>query len=186
MNENPTLSRPPENARTVCRAPREGDLASLAELRNDLPTQYALLAAPGPNDLDAVRGWIARRTGDRATIFLVIADEADAVVGFAQIVAIDERSRHGTLGIAIDRRRRGRGHGRAALEQVFEAAVADGRLDKLVLSVAADNTAAKELYRKLGFREVGIHRRHYRSADAWHDVAVMERFLGSISSEVRS
>jgi len=31
----------------------------------------------------------------------VVADEADAAVGFTQVVGIDERSRHGAFGIAI-------------------------------------------------------------------------------------
>ena len=162
---------------TICRAPREADIPALAALRNDLATQYALLADPHPNSLDDVRAWIARRTADAATLFHVVADESDAAVGFTQVVGIDERSRHGLFGIAIDGRHRGRGHARAALEHVFAAAAADGRLDKLVLHVAADNAAACALYRSAGFHEVGVHRRHYHAPDGWHDVAIMERFL---------
>ena len=149
----------------------------LAVLRNDLPTQYALLAAPRPNTDDDVRAWIARRTSDPAALFLVIADEHDAAVGFVQVVAIDERGRHGMFGIALDAKERGRGRGRAAIEQLFDIARADGRIDKLVLHVAADNAGAWSLYRALGFRDVGVLQRHYHAPDGWHDVAVMERFL---------
>jgi RimJ/RimL family protein N-acetyltransferase len=162
---------------TVCRLPSEADVPTLAELRNDLATQYALLASPKPNTLDDVRAWIDRRARDPAALFHVVAEESGAAVGFTQVLGIDETGRHGMLGIAIDRRHRGRGHGRAALEHVFAAALADGRLDKLVLQVAADNTRACTLYRSVGFRDVGLHRRHYRAPDGWHDVAVMERFL---------
>ena len=162
---------------TVCRLPREEDVPALAALRNDLPTQYALLAAPTPNSDDDVRAWIARRTDDRAALFYVVADAAGDAVGFTQIIAIDERSRHGMFGIAIGDGHRGRGHGRAALEHVLTLARADGRLDKLVLHVAADNTAARALYASAGFHDVGVHRRHYHAPDGWHDVAVMERFL---------
>ena len=164
---------------TSCRAPREDDVQALAEIRNDLATQYALLAAPRPNTLDDVRAWIGRRTADPAALFHVVADDTDAAVGFTQVVGIDDEHRHGTFGIAIDRRHRGRGHGRAALEHAFAAASADGRLDKLVLHVAADNERAVALYRAAGFREVGVHRRHYRAPDGWHDVAVMECFLAA-------
>jgi len=162
---------------TICRPPRDEDVRALAVLRNDLPTQYALLAAPHPNSDDDVRAWIARRSADPAALFLVIADASDTAVGFMQIVAIDARSRHGMFGIAIDARQRGKGHGRAAIEQLFAAARADGRLDKIVLYVAADNAGAWALYRSLGFRDVGVLERHYRAPDGWHDVAVMERFL---------
>ncbi len=162
---------------TVCRPPRDEDVAVLAALRNDLATQYALLAAPQPNGTDDVRAWIARRTADPAALFYVIADDAGAAVGFTQVVAIDERSRHGRFGIAIGGAHRGRGHGRSAIEQVCALARADGRLDKLVLYVATDNTGAWQLYRSAGFADVGVHRRHYFAPDGWHDVAVMERFL---------
>ena len=162
---------------TTSRSPREGDLAALAALRNDVATQHALLASPRPNTLDDVRAWVVRRAHDPAALFAVVADEADAAVGFTQVVGIDERSRHGAFGIAIAPEHRGRGHGRAAIEHVFAAARADGRLDKLVLNVATDNAGAWALYRAVGFRDVGIHRRHYHGPDGWHDVAVMERFL---------
>jgi RimJ/RimL family protein N-acetyltransferase len=154
-------------------------------MRNDLATQYALLAEPQPNSPEDVRAWIARRVGDPTGLFYVIADESDTAVGFTQVVAIDDRSRHGRFGIAIDERHRGRGHGRAAMELLLAAARADGRLDKLVLYVATDNTGAWSLYRTLGFRDVGVHRRHYRSPEGWHDVAVMERFFDD-TMEARS
>jgi RimJ/RimL family protein N-acetyltransferase len=162
---------------TVCRPPKDDDVPALMALRNDLPTQHALLAAPRPNRPEDVRAWIERRTENPTAIFRVVADGGDAAVGFTQIVEIDERSRHGVFGIAIDERHRGRGHGRAALEQTLDAARADGRLDKVMLYVAADNAPARALYASAGFREVGVHRRHYRGPDRWHDVAVMERFL---------
>jgi RimJ/RimL family protein N-acetyltransferase len=162
---------------TACRPPREADIPALAEIRNDAATQYALLAAPRPNSLDDVRAWIDRRTADPAALFHVVVNDDDDAVGFTQVVGIDETSRHGMFGIAIGGAHRGRGHGRAALGYVLDAARADGRLDKLVLHVAADNAVACALYRSAGFREIGVHRRHYRAPDGWHDVAVMERFL---------
>jgi len=164
---------------TTCRPPSEADVPALAALRNDLPTQYALLASPRPNTHDDVRAWLARRSSDPAGLFNVVADETGAAVGFIQIVGIDDRSRYGKFGIAIDERRRGCGHGRAAIEQTLEAARRDGRLDKLVLYVAADNAVAIALYRATGFREVGVHRRHYFAPDGWRDVVVMERFLAA-------
>ena len=161
---------------TICRRPRDEDVLALEALRNDVDAQHAMLADPRPNSLADVRAWIARRTSDPAALFRVVADGSDTAIGFTQIVAIDERSRHGMFGIGIDARHRGRGHGRAAIEHVFAAALEDGRLDKIVLHVASDNPAAA-LYRTLGFADVGILQRHYRGPERWHDVAVMERFL---------
>ena len=167
---------------TTFRAPREDDVPALMRLRNDLPTQYALLASPTPNDAGDVRAWIVRRTADPATMFFVIAGDDDgAAIGFTQLVGIDDRSRHGMFGIAIDAAHRGRGHGRAAIEHVARAALASGRVDKIVLHVDAASAAARALYRSTGFVDVGVHRRHYRGPDGWRDVAVMERFLVPVS-----
>ena len=162
---------------TTIRAPREDDISALTALRNDARTQYALLAYPRLNTPDDVRDWLERRTADPNTLFWVIAGENDKAVGMAQIITIDERGRHGMFGIAIDARHRGQGHGREAVRQVLDVARADGRLDKLLLHVATDNAIACELYRSLGFRDVGVHRHHYKAPDGWHDVAIMERFL---------
>jgi len=162
---------------TTSRAPREGDLAVLAALRNDVPTQYALLASPRPNTLDDVRAWVVRRGTTRRrslrwsptrTTRRSASHRSSRSTSAAATVPSGSRSRPSI---------RGRGHGRAAIDHVLAAARADGRLDKLVLHVATDNAGAWSLYRTVGFRDVGVHRRHYHGPDGWHDVAVMERFL---------
>ena len=160
----------------VCRAPEDADIAFLAGVRNDLETQYALLADPRPNSEADVRRWVRQRVSDPSALFTVIVDDLDGTVGFAQIVNISERSRHGEFGIAVGAPFRRRGYARAALGTMLAAAAADGRLDKVVLHVAADNPA-RALYAEAGFVEVGTHRHHYRAPDGWHDVTVMERFL---------
>lgn len=163
---------------TRCRLPRDEDLIVLGTLRNDLPTQYALLADPqvGLHDTASVKAWVDRRVRDDFGIFRVIADEDDCAVGFVQIVDIDRRSRHGSIGVAVLAEERGKGHAESAMLAMFALAVDSERLDKLVLQVRDDNPARK-LYEKLGFREVGILARHYRGPDSWHDVVVMERPL---------
>ena len=170
-------NRPSPAVAVTCRPPLEADFDVLSRIRNDIPTQLALLAYPKPNSPDDVRRWIGRRTSEPATLFFVLADADDRAVGFAQVVGIDDVSRHGMFGIAIDAGCRGRGYGRAGVESVCAAALAGGRLDKLVLHVAADNVAAYELYRSAGFRVVGTHLRHHRGPERWHDVVVMERLL---------
>jgi len=166
---------------TRCRPARDDDVPALAAIRNDVATQERLLADPRPNSDDDVRAWLARRTNDASALFWVIADADDRALGYAQIVDIDARSRHGRFGIALGPAHRGRGHGRAALAHVLGAAAADARLDKVVLHVAVDNAGAHALYRAAGFRDAGVLRRHYRGADGWHDVAIMERFVKDVA-----
>jgi phosphinothricin acetyltransferase len=54
---------------------------------------------------------------------------------------------------------------------------------KLVGRIFPENEASLALCRALGFREVGIHRRHGKLDGAWRDVVVVERLLGEAAEE---
>jgi [ribosomal protein S18]-alanine N-acetyltransferase len=74
-----------------------------------------------------------------------------------------------TLGVAPAWRRRG--IARILLQDLIVRAQ-DGGAQRLLLEVAADNTAALALYTSLGFAQQGIRRHYYRRAqgpavDAW-------------------
>lgn len=74
-----------------------------------------------------------------------------------------------TLGVAPGWRRHGIAH---ALLQDFIVRARAGGAQRLLLEVAADNTAALALYDSFGFARQGIRRRYYRRAngpavDAW-------------------
>jgi phosphinothricin acetyltransferase len=49
---------------------------------------------------------------------------------------------------------------------------------KLLSRVFVENHGSRHLLRGLGFREVGIYRRHARLDGAWRDVVIVERLLG--------
>jgi ribosomal protein S18 acetylase RimI-like enzyme len=66
-----------------------------------------------------------------------------------------------TLGIGLERPWRGQGHGRELLEAAIGWARAQ-RFAWLDLGVFAQNAAARALYQKLGFVEVGITRDRFR------------------------
>jgi phosphinothricin acetyltransferase len=49
---------------------------------------------------------------------------------------------------------------------------------KLVSRVFPENEASLALCRSLGFREVGVYRRHGRLDGEWRDVVIVELLLG--------
>ena len=49
---------------------------------------------------------------------------------------------------------------------------------KLVSRIFPENEASLALCRALGFREVGLYRRHGRLDGEWRDVVIVERLLG--------
>lgn len=82
-------------------------------------------------------------------------------VGFAIVrSAADEAE---VLTIAVEPGQRGRGYGRALIEEAMRRLYAD-RIEALFLEVEEANAPAVGLYRSLGFREVGRREAYYAAA----------------------
>ena len=112
---------------------------------------------------------------------VVVDDAGGSVVGFA--ATFEYRPRAAYAGVAefsvyVSRAARGQGVGRIAMEALIAAA--DGAaLWKLVSRVFVDNEPSRRLLADLGFREVGIYRRHGRLDGRWRDLVIVERLLPS-------
>lgn len=111
------------------------------------------------------RGWTRR---DMAELFaspgvrgtLLQIDGADAGMAICRVVA-DEAE---LLTIAVRPAHRGSGIGRALLAAVLDHVRAAGARS-LFLEVAADNPAARGLYRQAGFRDVGERPAYFKRGD---------------------
>jgi hypothetical protein len=79
--------------------------------------------------------------------------------------------------IYVARSERGRGYGRAALAALLAECEARGWW-KVTSRIFPENEASLALCRALGFREVGVLRRHARLDGEWRDCVVVERLLG--------
>jgi L-amino acid N-acyltransferase YncA len=78
--------------------------------------------------------------------------------------------------IYVARAARGQGAGTALLERLVDLG-REGGFHKLVLAGFPANAASVALYRRLGFREVGIYKEQGLLDGAWVDVLLMERLL---------
>ena len=159
------------------RLPEDRDFPVLQALRNDRPTQLALLAHPEARDLavDDTRAWIERRCQDENGAFFAV-DRAGACVGFVQLHNRHRLDRHAYFGVALVRDVRGQGVGEAAMAALVEKAIEMG-LRKLLCEVRADNLAAINLYDRIGFERVGILRDQYCENGHFVDVMLMENRL---------
>jgi L-amino acid N-acyltransferase YncA len=111
---------------------------------------------------------------------IVVVEEGREVVAFASTSAY--RARPCYAGIAefsvyVARDRRGMGAGHVAMTALLEAAEAAGYW-KLLSRIFPENTASRGLMTKVGFREVGIYRRHGKLDGVWRDCVIVERLLG--------
>jgi phosphinothricin acetyltransferase len=79
--------------------------------------------------------------------------------------------------VYVERAHRGGGVGRIALEALCGEAERLGFL-KLVSRIFPENIASLSLHRTVGFREVGIYRRHGKLDGEWRDCVIVEKLLG--------
>lgn len=158
---------------------RDADLPALCAMRNDIQLQRELMARARGSSIGATRAWLERRTVAPLDMLLIIASPADdsTVRGFIQLAEGDETLRSAALGICVLPQWQGHGIAADALMLLSEHARDVLSLRKIVLEVLTANERAVGFYRRQGFQEVGIHRRHFPWAGDWLDVMVMERFL---------
>lgn len=100
--------------------------------------------------------------------------EADGdVIGRCGMFNEDPLARHAEVGIALAASTRGRGHGTDALRALVGFLFSARNLHRLHLETLAGNAAALASYRKVGFVEEGVLRRHAFVQGEYVDTVVM-------------
>jgi diamine N-acetyltransferase len=162
----------------LLRSWKEGDLALLRNMRNDVSLLAQLLARPRGSDENQVREWLKSFSAASDSFIFILADPADdTALGFLQFKNTDFVSRNTELGICLASSAQGRGIGVEVLALACAYMRDTWGLGKVWLKVRDDNTAAIKCYEKAGFKHCGKLSSHVFISGAWHDVALMELFL---------
>ena len=101
----------------------------------------------------------------------------DKVLGWAALSPVSRRSVYSgvaELTIYVTESERGKGIGRALLEQLIEESEQAG-IWTLQASIFPENVASIELHLKSGFREVGRRERIAKLNGVWRDTILFER-----------
>jgi phosphinothricin acetyltransferase len=120
--------------------------------------------------------WLAGRP---ARCPVLVAERAGAVLGWGSLNPFNPRPAYrfvADFSVYVGREARGGGGGGALLDALIAAARPLG-YHKLVLAAFPFNPAGMALYRRRGFREVGVYREQGKLDGRWVDVVVMERLL---------
>jgi L-amino acid N-acyltransferase YncA len=110
---------------------------------------------------------------------VVVAEDAGQVIAFASTASYRPRACYAGIAecsVYVARTARGRGAGKLALMALIDAARAAG-FHKLVSRVFPENQASLRMIGALGFREVGVYRRHGQLDGIWRDVVIVEKLL---------
>jgi L-amino acid N-acyltransferase YncA len=124
-----------------------------------------------------IRGTLARK-GDRYPT--VVVERDGRVVAWASAGPYRDRACYAGVAehsVYVARAHRGVGAGRAALEGLVEAYAQRG-FWKFVSRIFPENTSSLTLHERVGFRVVGVYRRHGRLDGVWRDCVIVERLLG--------
>ena len=153
----------------------EPDTQAIADIYNEgIATRLATFETE-PRTAADVERWLA--AGDRLPT--LVAEEDQAVLGWARILAYSDRPVYagvGEVSVYVAEHARGRGLGSALLEALQDSARQLGYW-KLVGKLFTANAASAAMVRRRGWREVGMHHKHSRLDGEWRDVLLVERVL---------
>lgn len=149
----------------------ESDLDALVDLLEAVAAEGRWIGAEAPVDREMAREWMRVGLAGHETARRFVAEAAGDVVGQVKTDVAPYGVADLSMWVAEEWRRRG--VGTALVRTAVDWA---GRMGahKIALQVWPHNHAALALYRKFGFVEEGLLRRHYprRSGELW-DVVVM-------------
>ena len=166
--------------KTILRGWEADDLPALQLLRNNFQLQQQLMSIPRANSIEQIKEWLTNKTKPAGSVFFVIADsQSNHCVGYLQVMAIDLLNGLGKLCICVSPNEQGNGYGSEAIT-LLECYLLDVfKLRKVFLEVLANNGRAHDLYSKLGYRECGRLQEHFFFNGKFHDLLIMEKFIGS-------
>jgi aminoglycoside 6'-N-acetyltransferase len=139
------------------------------QLEADIPALNAICASPG------VREWWGTdpTIDDQDAFTILVGDEIAGWLGWYE--EDDPDYRHGGVDIFVAPAFHGRGIGREALRLAVRWLIEERGHHRVILDPAAHNERAIATYKAVGFKPVGIMRRHERGPDGtWHDGLLMD------------
>lgn len=154
-----------DDAAAICRIYNQGIEDRIATLETELRTP------------EERRRWLLERSPRHPVI---VAEVPQAVVvGWGSLNVFNPRDAYryvADFSVYVERAWRGQGVGSALLARLIQLACEHG-FHKMVLSAFPWNKAGMALYRKFGFRPVGIYREQGLLDGRWVDTVVMEKIL---------
>ena len=144
----------------------------------DLPRvmQIELSTFSMPWSESTFRGLLRRSDSD-----LFVAELRGAVAGYSVFWAVTDQGELGNVAVAEEYR--GRGIGRTLVDAVLERAAERG-VHEIFLEVRRSNDGAQNLYRTLGFAQVGQRKNYY--LEPAEDAIVMRLELPAVLKNARS
>ena len=168
---------------TNVRQAQPADAPAIARIYNQGIDDRVATFETEPRRPDQIVAALAERGDIYPTL---VAERGGEVIAVAW--ANSYRARACYAGVAefsvyTERAARGAGAGHAVLAALLRECEGRG-FWKLVSRIFPENTASRALCRRLGFREVGVYRRHAQLDGQWRDCVIVEKLLGEATESL--
>ncbi len=159
------------------------DDADLVALFNEDRFQRFATHLPPFAGVEEMRGWLACLGADKCEI---VCECEGQLAGFAGLYLLTERQSHiGWFFLGVREKFQRRGFGAALLQRLLEIADLLAGLQRVQLTVFADNEPAIRLYRRFGFEIEGLHPDFIRREDGPVDAYTMARLTTADAARQR-
>jgi phosphinothricin acetyltransferase len=152
------------------------DLNSILHIYNQGIEDRIATLESSPKDMNDMSAWFQEHQGRYQVL---VAGDGSKVLGWASLNRYSHRCAYNgvaDLSIYIERSSRGHGIGSLLLE-ALEAKAKEEEFYKIVLFTFPFNPLAQGLYRKSGYREVGVFEKQGLLDGKLTDVMIMEKLL---------
>lgn len=153
-----------------------GDLPAILRIYSDGIADRATLDALPASEAEIAAWWAAH---DGRCGILVAQDRSENIVGWAALRPYAHRCAYdgvAELSVFVARDARGTGIGSTLLGELEKHGKTQS-VHKIVLFTFTSNTGAQGVFRRLGYREVGVFREHAMRDGQFVDVMAMEKIL---------
>ncbi|MBW8352104.1 GNAT family N-acetyltransferase [Bacillus sp. IITD106] len=160
----------------IVRGARETDLESIMEIYNQgIEDRIATLETEA-KDISYMVDWFKQHQNRYS---VVVAEEGNKIIGWASLNPYNNRCAYdgvADISVYISKEYRGKGVG-GKLLSTLEIKAEEHNFHKLVLFTFPFNRLGQGLYKKMGFREVGVFKNQGILDGEFVDVMAMEKIL---------
>ena len=165
-----------EGERLYLREVRPSDVSeSYYRWMNDPEVTRHLESRFYPNSLEALREYVAGKTGDRDNVFLaIVLKEGDRHIGNIKLGPINWIHRFADVGLLLGEKDCwGKGYATEAIRLVVDYAFSKLNLHKLTAGCYDLNQGSIKAFQKAGFVVEGVRKQHYFCDAAYIDAVLL-------------
>lgn len=149
------------------------DAEFMYEWMHEVEVTKNLQADFGSFSLSKVEAFIDKastQTLSDDNLHYAIVNEDDEYMGTISLKNINPKDKNAEYAIVTRRCAHGKGYAFIATMDIFKVAFNDVKLEKVYLYVSTQNVAANKFYRKCGFIEEGVFRKHISISNELVDI----------------